>query len=49
MKPWAKEARKEPAQKSQFQSSRCQPRALTRSSKATPRNIKPTSIATTGR
>ena len=40
---------KDPAQKSQFQSSRCQPSAFTRSSKATPRSISPISIATTGR
>jgi len=39
----------EPAQNSQFHSSRCQPSALMRSSKATPRSIRPTSIAATGR
>ena len=49
MKPCENEATKEPAQKSQFQSSRCQPSAFMRSSKATPRNMSPTSIATTGR
>ena len=40
---------KEPAQKSQFHRSRCQPSAFMRSSKATPRSMSPISMATTGK